>query len=86
MWEGTRHVEVRQYFLRDAERTRLIKVVWCPGSGNPAGLFTKNLGGQEFEKRHWNLLQRLCGTPSSGRALQVGNLESHLYLHVGTYM
>jgi len=46
----TRHVEVRQYFLRELKEQNLIKMIWCPGDSNESDLFTKNLGGPDFEK------------------------------------
>ena len=46
----TRHVEVRQYFLREMKEQGLIVVKWCSGDSNESDLFTKNLGGPDFEK------------------------------------
>ena len=46
----TRHVEVRQYFLRDLKEEGVILAEWIPGDSNSSDLFTKNLGGPLFEK------------------------------------
>ena len=46
----TRHVEVRQYFLRELKEEGIIKTVWLSGDKNSTDLFTKNLGGPAFEK------------------------------------
>jgi hypothetical protein len=46
----TRHVEVRQYFLRDLKEDGIIWFKWIPGDSNSSDLFTKNLGGPLFEK------------------------------------
>ena len=46
----TRHVEVKQYFLRDLKEQGLLKVEWIPTAENESDLFTKNLGGPEFNK------------------------------------
>ena len=46
----TRHVEVKQHFLRDLKEQGLIRVEWLPTDENESDLFTKNLGGPEFNK------------------------------------
>jgi hypothetical protein len=53
----TRHVEVRQYFLRDLKEDGIIWSKWIPGDSNSSDLFTKNLGGPLFEKH----LSTHCG-------------------------
>jgi len=45
-----RHVEVREFFLRDLKEDGIIKVEWISTADNSADLFTKNLSGPEFEK------------------------------------
>ena len=46
----TRHIEVKQYFLRDLKEAGLISVVWQAGHDMPSDLFTKNLSGPLFLK------------------------------------
>ena len=46
----TRHIQVRQYFLRQLKETNQIIVRWTSGSEMPADLFTKNLPISLFEK------------------------------------
>lgn len=46
----TRHVEVREHFLRDLKEDGLINVLWIPTDENSSDLFTKNLSGPTFEK------------------------------------
>jgi hypothetical protein len=46
----TRHIDVRYYFLRDLQAEGLIELIWIAGKTNPADLFTKNLGGVDFER------------------------------------
>ena len=46
----TKHIEVRQYFLRDLKEQGLVEVEWIPGATNCSDLFTKNLPGATFEK------------------------------------
>ena len=46
----TRHVEVRQYFLRDLKEENVIVAKWISGDSNSSDLFTKNLPGPLFEK------------------------------------
>ena len=46
----TRHIEVRQYFLRQLKETNQILVRWTRGSEMIADLFTKNLPTALFEK------------------------------------
>jgi hypothetical protein len=53
----TRHVEVRQYFLRDLKEDGIIWSKWIPGDSNSSDLFMKNLGGPLFEKH----LSTYCG-------------------------
>jgi hypothetical protein len=45
-----RHVNIRQYFLRDLKEDNLVKVIWIPTLENSTDLFTKNLYGPLFEK------------------------------------
>ena len=46
----TRHIDVRQCFLREMKEKNLIVVKWIPGTKNVADLFTKNLSGPQFEE------------------------------------
>jgi len=46
----TRHIEVKQYFLRELKEMGLIKVVWKSGDEMTSDIFTKNLPGALFEK------------------------------------
>jgi hypothetical protein len=46
----TRHVETRQYFLRQFKEENVIKVIWTPGELNSSDLYTKNLAWADFEK------------------------------------
>jgi hypothetical protein len=53
----TRHIEVRQYFLRDLKEENIIITKWIAGDDNSSDLCTKNLGGPLFEKH----LATYCG-------------------------
>ena len=46
----TRHMEVRQYFLRDLKDEGLIIAEWISGDEMSSDLFTKNLPGPVFNK------------------------------------
>jgi hypothetical protein len=46
----TRHVEVRQYFLRDLKAENIILPKWIPGDTMTSDLFTKNLERPLFER------------------------------------
>ena len=46
----TRHVQVRQFFLRELKEQSLIHTVWKSGEENESDLFTKNLGGAKYDK------------------------------------
>jgi hypothetical protein len=46
----TRHVETRQYFLRQLKEENSIKVIWTPGKMNSSDLYTKNLARTDFKK------------------------------------
>ena len=46
----TRHVEVKQYFLRELKEENIILTVWIAGASNSTDLFTKNLDRPSFEK------------------------------------
>jgi hypothetical protein len=46
----TRHVETRQYFMRQLKEENIIKVIWTPGEMNSSGLYTKSLARADFEK------------------------------------
>ena len=46
----TRHVDVRQNWLRELKENGILIVQWIPGPENNADMHTKNLGGPSFEK------------------------------------
>ena len=46
----TRHIEVKQYVLRELKEAGILKVKWKSGKLMTSDLFTKNLGGPLFEK------------------------------------
>ena len=46
----TRHVDVRQNFLRELKEDGILIVKWIPGPKNDADLHTKNLAATDFEK------------------------------------
>jgi hypothetical protein len=46
----TRHIEVKQYFLRDLKEAGILKVRWKSGEEMTSDIFTKNLPGPTFEK------------------------------------
>ncbi len=46
----TRHIDVRQTFLRKLKEEGKLLVKWLPGTYNDADMFNKNLDGLAFEK------------------------------------
>jgi hypothetical protein len=46
----TRHVEVKQFFLRELEESKIINTNWIPGEEMRSDIYTKNLPGPIFEK------------------------------------
>lgn len=66
----TRHVDVRQYFLRELKEEGTIVTHWVSGHDNPVDLYTKNLGGPDFE-RH---AARFCGNNEYGNATPKGRV------------
>ena len=46
----TRHIEVKQYFLRELKEAGIIVTKWRSGDDMTSDLFTKNLAGPLFEK------------------------------------
>jgi hypothetical protein len=46
----TRHVETRQYSLRQLKEENSIEVIWTPGELNSSNLYTKNLARVDFKK------------------------------------
>ncbi len=51
----TRHINVKQCFLRELKEAKILAVKWIPGSENEADIFMKNLDGPIF-KRYADLL------------------------------
>jgi hypothetical protein len=43
-----RHVEIKQFFLRELKEQGLIVIKWLASEDNTADMMTKNLGGQDF--------------------------------------
>ncbi len=52
----TRHIDVRQCFLRELKEAKQLVVNWIPGSENSADMFTKNLDGPQFKRYAEQLL------------------------------
>ena len=48
--DRTRHMETRQYYLRELKEQGVMKVKWKSGTENRSDLYTKNLARKEFEK------------------------------------
>ena len=46
----TKHMDVRNYFLRKLKENGVLEFRWIPGEMNSVDLFTKNLPNQEFAK------------------------------------
>ena len=46
----TRHIEVKQYYLRELKEAGILKVQWKSGDQMTSDIFTKNLAGPLFEK------------------------------------
>jgi hypothetical protein len=46
----TRHVEVRQYFLRELKEPNVVLTMWVPETKMSSALFTRNLERLLFEK------------------------------------
>ena len=53
----TRHVDVRQYFLRELKEEGLILVEWISGDDMSSDIFTKNPAINVFEKH----VKAFCG-------------------------
>jgi hypothetical protein len=47
-----RHASIRLGFLREVNMENLVEVEWCWSEEMPADLFTKNLGGPQFNKHN----------------------------------
>ncbi len=45
----TGHINVKQCFLRELKKAKILVVKWIPGSENEADIFTKNLDGPIFK-------------------------------------
>ena len=46
----TRHMETRMFFLRDLKEAGIIETKWIKGTENLVDMFTKNLGGPDYNK------------------------------------
>jgi len=51
----TKHMLLRNYWLREVKEKGLIKVKWIPRKANVADMLTKNLNESDF-KRHREIL------------------------------
>ena len=54
----TRHVEVKQFFLRELKERGLIHVKWTSGEKMTSDIFTKNLAGPLFDKHAQSFVGR----------------------------
>eukprot|EP00561_Arcocellulus_cornucervis_P008984 CAMPEP_0185807610 /NCGR_PEP_ID=MMETSP1322-20130828/5111_1 /TAXON_ID=265543 /ORGANISM="Minutocellus polymorphus, Strain RCC2270" /LENGTH=80 /DNA_ID=CAMNT_0028503757 /DNA_START=1 /DNA_END=243 /DNA_ORIENTATION=+ len=46
----TRHVEVKQYYLRELKELKILEVRWIAGSENETDMFTKNLHRPDIDR------------------------------------
>ena len=53
----TGHIEVKQNFLRELKEAGIVDFEWISTYENEEDMFTKNLGGPEFNKH----VEKLCG-------------------------
>jgi hypothetical protein len=76
-----RHVEVKQYFLRELKEAGIIECHWKKGEDMTSDVFTKNLPGPLFEKHIKAFVgedKYMSGGPPEGRVSGDGqNRESH---------
>jgi len=49
--DRTKHMQVRNYWLRELKEKGLIRVNWIPGKDNVADMLTKNLNEKDFKRR-----------------------------------
>ena len=68
----TRHVEVRQFFLRELKTEGVLVVRWIAGTKNESDLFTKNLHGPLFTKH----TRKFCGEDEYGRSETGSDLKN----------
>ena len=54
----TRHVEVKQFFLRELKERGIVHVKWTSGEKMTSDIFTKNLAGPLFDKHAQSLVGR----------------------------
>ena len=52
----TRHIEVKQYFIRDLREAGIVKIEWISGETNPSDIHTKNVSGPDLNKHLPNLV------------------------------
>ena len=50
----TRHVEVKQYYLRELKELKFLEVRWIAGSENETDMFTKNLHRPDIDRHGEN--------------------------------
>ena len=58
----TRHVAVKEHFLRELKERNLILIQWIPGDQNPVDIFTKNLSEKGI-KKHSGAFMHTTGPP-----------------------
>ena len=46
----TRHIEVKQYFIRELREAGIVKIEWISGESNPSDIHTKNVSGPDLNK------------------------------------
>ena len=68
----TRHVDVRQCFLRELKEAGILIVKWVAGSENDSDMFTKNLDGPLFERFASVYLGKDEYTPVAGAGRVLG--------------
>ena len=68
----TRHIECRQYFLRELKEQGLINVVWIAGVDMSSDIFTKNLPQDSYDKH----AATYCGKDKYMHTPELGNIQA----------
>ena len=57
--QRTKHISVRQHFIREHVENGLIKIIFVKSKFNTADIFTKNLSQELFIRHSTNLMNRM---------------------------
>ena len=75
--QRTKHIDVRYKFVNEFVEDGFVKIIFVRSEENDADLFTKNLGGELYEKHARKMIERKGGLETNRKGVESVSPESN---------